>query len=546
MSTPYLAGVGSWTSNVWVHSAAYDATVPYEIGLQYDLSGSTLTPKPVKYSFMKGMTICETQVSDTMISLNGIVSQKDVCAVGKIVGRQLTASFGNPSVPLSDTYSDSHALIVDGPAVISGTVDCLSTMRTCNLAVASVGPYKTYAAPIHATYVTATSTALFNTTPALLPANGQTGTLQLDYAAGSTGTVTYSGATCNLSSAGGSLRFGGVTSASPTTFYGGAAGCTWCNVVPWWAADYVAYNNTSVLLHSGNINAYAPAQVQSDWNATAGLGVVLNKPTIPSAQVQSDWNATTGLGVVLNKPTIISSTTILTCPGLSAQFSLIGGGVVSWSGTYLLWSMKVSAIPLNSSYASNGFLDILCPTSGTITYYNGSISTTLICTSQGIPLPVGSVLYYVINPGQASTFVQSQLVCAAYPLTTITPTSDWILIAVYNPLIGSVLVTPTSSMIVTNSLMVLPNIFPVKWVASGTHIAAGLTFDCSKLTIGLNGATGAQGAQGAQGFFFVWGDGLGGGGWLDFDFSVSPSLRVGSRGSAGCQILPPRWRRSVR
>lgn len=60
------------------------------------------------------------------------------------------------------------------------------------------------------------------------------------------------------------------------------------------------------------------AQVQSDWSATSGLGVVLNKPvlfsgayadltnkpTIPAAQVQSDWSATTGLGVILNKPAI--------------------------------------------------------------------------------------------------------------------------------------------------------------------------------------------------------------------------------------------------
>lgn len=74
------------------------------------------------------------------------------------------------------------------------------------------------------------------------------------------------------------------------------------------------------------------AQVQSDWSATSGLGMVLNKPalfsgayadltgkpslfsgsytdltnkpTIPASQVQSDWSATTGLGVILNKPAI--------------------------------------------------------------------------------------------------------------------------------------------------------------------------------------------------------------------------------------------------
>ena len=31
---------------------------------------------------------------------------------------------------------------------------------------------------------------------------------------------------------------------------------------------------------------------------------LIGKPTIPAAQIQSDWNATSGLGVILNKPTI--------------------------------------------------------------------------------------------------------------------------------------------------------------------------------------------------------------------------------------------------
>ena len=39
--------------------------------------------------------------------------------------------------------------------------------------------------------------------------------------------------------------------------------------------------------------------------ATSGdYGDLINKPSIPAAQVQSDWNATTGMGVILNKPTI--------------------------------------------------------------------------------------------------------------------------------------------------------------------------------------------------------------------------------------------------
>ena len=62
------------------------------------------------------------------------------------------------------------------------------------------------------------------------------------------------------------------------------------------------------------------AQVQTDWNATTGIGVLLNKPTlfsgsytdltnkptIPAAQVNSDWTATTGISVINNKPTLFS------------------------------------------------------------------------------------------------------------------------------------------------------------------------------------------------------------------------------------------------
>ena len=113
--------------------------------------------------------------------------------------------------------------------------------------------------------------------------------------------------------------------------------------------------NLASVATSGDYNdltnkpAIPASQVQSDWNATSGMGVILNKPTIPTtvaelsdannyistnntvtantitlanvatsgeyndllnkptipaAQVQSDWNATTGMGVILNKPTI--------------------------------------------------------------------------------------------------------------------------------------------------------------------------------------------------------------------------------------------------
>ena len=36
-----------------------------------------------------------------------------------------------------------------------------------------------------------------------------------------------------------------------------------------------------------------------------------NKPTIPAAQVNADWNATSGVSVILNKPTVPPLTTLV-------------------------------------------------------------------------------------------------------------------------------------------------------------------------------------------------------------------------------------------
>lgn len=50
----------------------------------------------------------------------------------------------------------------------------------------------------------------------------------------------------------------------------------------------------------------AEINVQSDWNESdsSSDAYIKNKPTIPAAQVQSDWNAASGMGVILNKPNL--------------------------------------------------------------------------------------------------------------------------------------------------------------------------------------------------------------------------------------------------
>lgn len=101
------------------------------------------------------------------------------------------------------------------------------------------------------------------------------------------------------------------------------------------------------------------AQVQTDWNATTGLGVLLNKPTIPAAQIQTDWNASTGLGVLLNKPALSTVATSGAYTDLSGKPSL---ATVATSGAYtdLTGKPTIPSAQVNSDWnASSGIAQIL-------------------------------------------------------------------------------------------------------------------------------------------------------------------------------------------
>lgn len=56
-------------------------------------------------------------------------------------------------------------------------------------------------------------------------------------------------------------------------------------------------SSSEAIAGSGTINLHKVAK-------TGTYNDLIGKPTIPAAQVQSDWNATSGMGVILNKPTI--------------------------------------------------------------------------------------------------------------------------------------------------------------------------------------------------------------------------------------------------
>ena len=107
------------------------------------------------------------------------------------------------------------------------------------------------------------------------------------------------------------------------------------------------------------------AQVNSDWNATAGISQILNKPsfsvvastgdyndlsnrpTIPAAQVNSDWNATSGVAQILNKPNLFSGnyldlTNKPTIPATITDLADVNLPSTIADNTYLRWDVNTA------------------------------------------------------------------------------------------------------------------------------------------------------------------------------------------------------------
>ena len=115
--------------------------------------------------------------------------------------------------------------------------------------------------------------------------------------------------------------------------------------------DYTDAEKTKL----GGIETGAEVNVQADWNQTTTTAddYIKNKPTIPAAQVQTDWNASSGMGVILNKPTLATVAT--------------SGAYSDLSGTPTI-PTKVSDLTNDSGFTTN---------TGTLTgvTFNGTSAT---------------------------------------------------------------------------------------------------------------------------------------------------------------------------
>ena len=203
----------------------------------------------------------------------------------------------------------------------------------------------------------------------------------------------------------------GIGTTNPTTKLAISDGTTIAQVNP---SSGVAYfgslNNYPVAL---SVNSSEKVRIISDGNV--GIG-----STAPAYKLEVIGDVRVSGGLVN--------------AGLSAQWTLSGGGTATYNGSSILWNARVIAIPVErTEFGADGYIDITCPTSGTITYYNASnVTTTVTCNANGIPIANWESLYYEVTPGQSAASDQTKFRLVNYNNTTWRPSSNWLLICTRN------------------------------------------------------------------------------------------------------------------
>jgi hypothetical protein len=121
---------------------------------------------------------------------------------------------------------------------------------------------------------------------------------------------------------------------------------------------------SAVTYHGAIAHSHADVKM---YFAHGGVWLALaNASDVPAAQVQSDWNAISGLGVVLNKPTITTIPTqtsnsgkYLTTDGSALSWATVTGGATDYNDLTNKPTIPAAQIPSDWTQASNVALDYI-------------------------------------------------------------------------------------------------------------------------------------------------------------------------------------------
>lgn len=148
----------------------------------------------------------------------------------------------------------------------------------------------------------------------------------------------------------------------------------------------------------------------------------------------TNWNAAFGWGnhaglyaLTAHGHTWSNTTEFSSIDAMSASKTVVtGGGVLTVSATFdVSWGQRFIIISNGNGahFATGGFFDIICPTSGTITGVGGAANKT--ATAAGIPLNIFETLYYILPIGSNNTSLVANFRVASYTGAFIIP-YNWI------------------------------------------------------------------------------------------------------------------------
>ena len=174
------------------------------------------------------------------------------------------------------------------------------------------------------------------------------------------------------------------------------------------------------------------ASVNSNWTVTNTVYGVANAAFAKANTGLANTAATVFLGSA-NTTTLFNGASSATfASSLRANRNITGGGDITYdSSANVYWSARfiVIANGRGTNFATAGYFDINCPTSGTVTGVGGASSVT--ATASGIPLAAWTALYYILPIGSGNTSLAANFRVVSYTSDVDVP-HDWVLICFRN------------------------------------------------------------------------------------------------------------------
>ena len=190
-----------------------------------------------------------------------------------------------------------------------------------------------------------------------------------------------------------------------------------------------SYGTAGQLLTSNGTATY--------WSTSANNALYLGGTAAASYQLNSTLAANVATMTANNATYINGNTVVSVMESLRANRSVTGGGTITVDDSgYVFWNYRFIVISsgYGSHFSTNGYFDIDCPTSGTITGVGGATNKT--ATTAGIPLGSWEALYYILPIGSSNVSIAANYRVVLYSSSLEIP-SNWILLCINNPESGN-------------------------------------------------------------------------------------------------------------